>query len=75
MHGNDHSIESQTLSSVRHTITNGATYADICAKPATNHQTTAEHAKENEKSAKSSTNDKKGGRLKKLENLEVSRQP
>ena len=59
MQGNDHSIENQTSSSVSHTTTNGATYAEICAKPVTKHQATAKHAKEDEKNVKSSTNNKK----------------
>ena len=59
MQGNDHSIENQTSSSDGHTTTNGATCAEICAKPATKHQTSAKHAKEDKKSGISSTNNKK----------------
>ena len=59
MQGNDHSIENQTSSSVSHTTTNGATYAEICAKPVTKHQATAKHEKEDEKNVKFSTNNKK----------------
>ena len=57
--GNGHSIESQTSSSVRHATTNGATYAEICATPATKHQTTTKQVKKDEKSVKSLTNGKK----------------